>query len=271
MPLSARPEAERLPHMRAAECYRTEESEHFDTGLLACAWLLGQLCMWDAAAMPNVRRQAQVSGDGTIHAAHGDLPDELAGAFAGARRVAWDVETTGLDWARDRVGTCQLFTEEVGVAVVSITDRRPARLITLLESPVPEKVFHHAPFDLRFMVHAWGLRPASVRCTKVASKLLRPDVPNDAHSLQRLVSRYLGISLAKGAVRTSDWSERAVLTRVRSGLRLSHYLPPRQMQGTGGFTETFDASRLSPQKLRSILDEEAGRLGLLPGVRVLQR
>jgi hypothetical protein len=56
--------------------------------------------------------------------------------------------------------------------------------------------------------------------------------------------------------------ERAVLTRVRSSLGLSHYLTPQQMQGTGGFTETFDASRLSPENLRSILDEEAGRLGL---------
>ena len=29
-----------------------------------------------------------------------------------------------------------------------------------------EKAFHHAPFDLRFMVHAWGVQPASIRCTK---------------------------------------------------------------------------------------------------------
>jgi ribonuclease D len=56
------------------------------------------------------------------------------------------------------------------------------------------------------MVHAWGVRPASIRCTKVASKLLEPSAPNEAHSLQSLVFRYLGVSLAKGSVRTSDWS-----------------------------------------------------------------
>ena len=68
------------------------------------------------------------------------------------------------------------------------------------------KVFHHAPFDLRFMNHASGYRAASVRCTKVASKLLDPQAPNQMHSLQTLAARYLGVHLAKGAVRTSDWS-----------------------------------------------------------------
>jgi len=68
------------------------------------------------------------------------------------------------------------------------------------------KVFHHAPFDLRFMVHAWGARPVSIRCTKVASKLLDPQAPNEAHSLRNLVERFLGVLLSKGPVRTSDWS-----------------------------------------------------------------
>jgi len=56
------------------------------------------------------------------------------------------------------------------------------------------------------MVHAWGVRPTAIRCTKVASKLLEPRAPNDAHSLQKLVSRYLSVSLAKDQVRTSDWT-----------------------------------------------------------------
>lgn len=121
-------------------------------------------------------------------------------------RVAWDVETSGLDWHRDRLGTCQLFAEGIGVAVVSVTDGKPSRLMALLETPAVEKVFHHAPFDLRFMVHAWGVRPTAIRCTKVASKLLEPSAPNGVHSLQQLAFRYLGVSLAKGEVRQSDWS-----------------------------------------------------------------
>jgi ribonuclease D len=147
-----------------------------------------------------------MSARGTLHVLRGDLPDKLAAAFAAGPRLAWDVETSGLDWRHDRLGTCQLFAEGAGAAVVSVGDGRPARLMALLENSAVEKVFHHAPFDLRFMVHAWGVRPVSIRCTKVASKLLEPGAPNETHSLQQLVSRYLGVSLPKGEVRTSDWS-----------------------------------------------------------------
>ena len=149
-----------------------------------------------------------MSPPSTVHVIRGDLGHELAAAFAACPRVAWDVETSGLDWHHDQLGTCQLFAQDVGVAVVMLDAGKPARLMTLLENPAVEKVFHHAPFDLRFMVHAWGIRPAAIRCTKVASKLLKPHAPNDAHSLQQLVFRYLDISLAKGEVRTSDWSAR---------------------------------------------------------------
>lgn len=143
---------------------------------------------------------------GAIRLVRGDLPDELATAFTNARRVAWDVETTGLDWRHARLGTCQLFAEGVGVVVVSLSDGKPTALLDLLEESHLEKIFHHAPFDLRFMVHHWGARPASIRCTKVASKVLEPTAPNEAHSLQQLASRYLGVSLEKGEVRKSDWS-----------------------------------------------------------------
>jgi ribonuclease D len=136
----------------------------------------------------------------------GDLPGELAGAFASCSLVAWDVETSGLDWRRDKLGTCQLFAPGVGVVVVGLAGEVPGRLAALLADPAVEKVFHHAPFDLRFMVHAWHVRPASVRCTKVASKLLNPEAPNPEHSLQSLLLHYLGRRIDKGAVRTSDWT-----------------------------------------------------------------
>lgn len=159
---------------------------------------------------PWVSRSTWESGVVETHKAarvvYGDLPAELATAFGSAPRVAWDVETTGLDWRSARLATCQLFAEGVGVAIISVSGGRPARLAALLGDPAVEKVFHHAPFDLRFMVHSWDVRPASVRCTKVASKLLAPDEPNEAHSLQRLAARHLGVTLAKGPVRTSDWS-----------------------------------------------------------------
>jgi ribonuclease D len=136
----------------------------------------------------------------------GDLPSSLADAFALSRRVAWDIETTGLDWRQEKIGTCQLFSDAVGAVVVSVGRDRPAALARLIEDGTVEKVFHHAPFDLRFIVSEWGVSPTAVRCTKVASKILDPAAPNETHSLQHLVSRYLGVSLPKGAVRVSDWS-----------------------------------------------------------------
>jgi ribonuclease D len=148
---------------------------------------------------------------GGIHSlptvAAGDLPTTLLDAYRRSVLVAWDIETSGLDWRQARIGTCQLFAAGIGAAVISIADGiRPVRLMSLLEDPQVPKVFHHAPFDLRFMIHAWDVKPASIRCTKVASKLVEPAAPNDVHSLQSLVARYLGVELQKGGIRTSDWT-----------------------------------------------------------------
>jgi ribonuclease D len=144
-----------------------------------------------------------------MHNARGDLPGEYLRALRQVPLVAWDVETSGLDWRTARIGTCQLYAESVGPVVVSVGSRsKPANLASLLGDATVPKVFHHAPFDLRFMMHEWDVTPASIRCTKVASKLISPHAPNEAHSLQSLASHYLGVVLEKGAVRTSDWTAR---------------------------------------------------------------
>ena len=209
-----------------------------------------------------------VSGDGALTVARGDLPARLTAGFATSSVVAWDIETSGLDWRSDVIGTCQLFADGPGTAVISIArDSVPPRLAALLGNPAVVKVFHHAPFDLRFMTRAWGVQATSVRCTKVASKLLDPDAPNEMHSLQNLLARYLGVHLDKGAVRTSDWSAtllseeqveyaagdvihlprllgavRAQLeARGLSGLydRCCEFLPSRVALELGGFPDVF--------------------------------
>lgn len=136
----------------------------------------------------------------------GDLPDSAATALMRAPRVAWDTETSGLDWRSDRLALCQVHAPDVGTWLVRVTDRRPSRLIDLLAAQTVTKVFHHAPFDLRFMRRAWGVRSSNVLCTKVASKLLTPSAPTGEHSLAPLVQRHLGVVLDKGAARVSDWS-----------------------------------------------------------------
>lgn len=68
-----------------------------------------------------------------------------------------------------------------------------------------ESVYHFAPSDLRFLEQNWQIRTRNVRCTKTASRVAEPTIPNSAHSLKPLLERRLGIELDKGSIRTSDW------------------------------------------------------------------
>jgi len=81
----------------------------------------------------------------------GDVSADFEGAARDAGVVAWDIETSGLDWRLDRIATCQLHVPNFGTQVIRVDGRRPDRLRELLVSEHVLKVFHHAPFDLRFM------------------------------------------------------------------------------------------------------------------------
>ena len=146
------------------------------------------------------------STDQSPTVAKDDLPLALYGDYSRSVRVAWDVETTGLDHRTDRLATCQLWSPGVGVTVVQLPSREAPNLAGLLANPRVEKIFHHALFDLRFMRTNWKTPIRSVKCTKVASKLLSPALPNEAHSLAQLLAKYLNISIQKGPVRLSDWT-----------------------------------------------------------------
>lgn len=136
----------------------------------------------------------------------GDIDDQLAMLLSRSSLLAWDIETSGLDWQQDRIGTCQLHSDADVSVIVQLNGRAPSNLRKLLADPQITKVFHHAPFDLRFMTAQWGVTTASVACTKVASKLLSPDAAPEAHSLKSLLAQHLDVHVEKGPVRTSDWS-----------------------------------------------------------------
>lgn len=138
-----------------------------------------------------------------IYVEHGDLNEIQFKNALHAESVAWDIETSGLDWISDRIGTCQINIPDYATVIVKV-DARPGHLVHLIEDPSVVKVFHHAPFDVRFMMAQWQVRPANIACTKIASKLLRPQADPTEHSLAALTLRLLGKRLDKRE-RTSDW------------------------------------------------------------------
>jgi ribonuclease D len=136
----------------------------------------------------------------TIRFHPGDLPDGLElGAV-----VAIDTETLGLEVKRDRLCVVQLSRGDGTAEVVQIAQgqKRAPNLERLLADPTVLKLFHFARFDLAALANAFGVMPAPVYCTKIASKLAR--TYTDRHGLKDLTRELLGIDLSK-AQQSSDW------------------------------------------------------------------
>lgn len=144
----------------------------------------------------------------------GDLSNAQLGHFLACDRVAWDIETSGLDWRSGSIGTCQLHAPELGTFIVHPFGKRPANLMRLLATGDVIKVFHYAPFDLRWMSGHWRVSPAAIECTKLASRLLDRTEDSAAHSLKHLLQVNLGVEIDKGQ-RLTDW--------------LSEHLTPAQL------------------------------------------
>lgn len=134
-----------------------------------------------------------------------DLTPDLAMLILEAGRCSVDTETSGLDWRVDRLEICQIHSPMTEPIIVRNKGSRPPRLAAVLESSDVQAVYHFAPFDLRFLEHYWQIRARNVGCTKTASRISDPNLPNNAHSLKPLLERRLGVDLDKGTVRTSDW------------------------------------------------------------------
>ena len=137
----------------------------------------------------------------TIRLHRGDLPD-LSRYQSGA--VAIDTETMGLEHRRDRLCVVQLSPGDGSADVVQIPHNSPGapNLQKLLADPAILKIFHFARFDLGVLFEAFGIMPAPVYCTKIASRLAR--TYTDKHGLKDLVRELLGVELSK-QLQLSDW------------------------------------------------------------------
>jgi len=136
----------------------------------------------------------------TIRFHKGDLPEDLNLGPV----VAIDTETLGLEVRRDRLCVVQLSSGDGSADVVQIApgQSHARKLEALLGDPNVLKLFHYGRFDMGVLSHAFGVMPAPVYCTKIASKLAR--TYTDRHGLKDLVRELLGIEISKQQ-QSSDW------------------------------------------------------------------
>lgn len=136
----------------------------------------------------------------TIRFHKGDLPAPLP---AGST-VAIDTETLGLNLMRDRLCVVQLSLGDGTADVVQIAQGQTAapNLTASLADPSITKLFHFARFDLAILYRAFGVMPAPVYCTKIASKLVR--TYTDRHGLKELTRELIGVEISKQQ-QSSDW------------------------------------------------------------------
>jgi ribonuclease D len=145
----------------------------------------------------------------TVRQHRGDLPDLARYTDA----VAIDTETMGLHPHRDRLCVVQLSNGDGSADVVQIPREHgrasadAPNLKALLANPKITKIFHFARFDLAALYHAFGVMPAPVYCTKIASRLSR--TYTDRHGLKDLVREVLNIDLSKQQ-QSSDWGAPAL-------------------------------------------------------------
>ncbi len=144
-------------------------------------------------------------GSGSLHLHRYDLPDGLDLGPV----VAVDTETMGLDPRRDRLCLVQLSAGDGSAHLVQIVPERlgghgskAPNLAQLLADPATLKLMHFARFDVAILQHTFGISVAPVRCTKIASKLVRTFT--ERHGLRDLCRELLGIEISKQQ-QTSDW------------------------------------------------------------------
>lgn len=119
--------------------------------------------------------------------------------------IGIDTETTGLDPINHRLCLIQISAGD-NIYIVRFDETyRAENVITLLENKNLYKVFHHATFDVSFLIQHLKIEEINnVICTKIAAKLLNGvKVKN---SLKDLLYNYLAVTIDK-AQQVSDWKK----------------------------------------------------------------
>jgi DNA polymerase-1 len=118
-----------------------------------------------------------------------------------------DTETTGLDPFRSRVRLLQIATPEHAFVfdLFAYPALGDAAWREWFADARITKIFHNAKFDLKMLLHHFGVEVRGAFDTLLASQLIAAGRSEERHSLAAVVERYLGQSVDK-SMQVSDWS-----------------------------------------------------------------
>ena len=147
----------------------------------------------------------------TVTMLEGDYTEEWLHAALAARIVGMDIETSGLDKWTDKIATVQMYVPNTGTVMVRKL-HEPTNLMRILESGQTTKIFHHAPFDIGFLMKNFPVLPKKIADTKIAAKLVdpqkrrffHPETLRGSHSLIALVWHFYQEKLDK-SLSVSNW------------------------------------------------------------------
>lgn len=171
--------------------------------------------------------------------------------------VGIDIETFGpgkdgaLDPWKGEIRLIQLALEGTTPVIVDV----PAvgRAIHLLLDALSTQLLvgHNLAFDLAFLGRHFGFRAKAVFCTLTASKVLSAGDQSITHGLDDVVSRHLGIDLAK-SYGGSDWGGELTKEQLEyAAIDVIHLLPLRD--ALKGNLETADLSPTAQLEMKMVL------------------
>ncbi len=135
--------------------------------------------------------------------------EQALGAISSHPVIGVDTETTSLSPFQGDVRLLQLATPEQSFVIdlFQLPALKHRGLRELLSSAQPVKVFHNAKFDLKMLLHHFGLEVRGLFDTLLASQLIGAGRNEGGHGLAAVSDRHLG-ELVDKSMQVSDWSGR---------------------------------------------------------------
>lgn len=230
--------------------------------------MLTVVCLY---AILRINRKKGVTLTQTVTLVKNDLPIEWLEAARIAKLVGCDIETSGLSKDTDRIATFQMYVPNHGTVMVRELLDYPTVLVTLMENARIQKIFHHAPFDLGFLLIKYKyMQPSRIADTKVAAKLLdprktiykHPITQKGSHSLQTLIHHHFNFMMNKELAVSNWFAPELSEEQVAYAAKDVEYLPEllkqlqKPLRRLGLISELNKAFALLPRK--AMLDAKVG-------------